>query len=107
MRAYGSSSTMTAHPANPGVTVELIDRDATGIQPLRTDITGFVGVATRGPVGTPVPIGSWRQFQSAFGGLHPDARLADAVVMTDGDMASTVAQTTRLASWLRGRSRPS
>ena len=81
MRAYGSSSTMTAHPANPGVTVELIDRDATGIQPLRTDITGFVGVATRGPVGTPVPIGSWRQFQSAFGGLHPDARLADAVVL--------------------------
>jgi phage tail sheath protein FI len=70
---------MTAHPANPGVTVELIDRDATGIQPLRTDIAGFVGVANRGPVGTPVPIGSWRQFQSAFGDLHPDARLADAV----------------------------
>ncbi|WP_418003797.1 phage tail sheath family protein [Mycobacterium sp. PDNC021] len=70
---------MTAHPANPGVTVELIDRDATGIQPLRTDIAGFVGVATRGPVGNAVPIGSWRQFQSAFGGLHPDARLADAV----------------------------
>jgi hypothetical protein len=70
---------MTAHPANPGVTVELIDRDATGIQPLRTDIAGFVGVANRGPIGTPVPIGSWRQFQSAFGGLHPDGRLADAV----------------------------
>lgn len=34
-------------------------------------------------------------------------RLADAVVMTDGDMASTVAQTARLAAWLRGRSRPS
>jgi uncharacterized protein len=70
---------MTAHPAYPGVTVELIDRDATGIQPLRTDIAGFVGVANRGPVGTPVPIGSWRQFQSAFGDLHPDGRLADAV----------------------------
>lgn len=35
------------------------------------------------------------------------ARLADAVVMTDGDMASTVAQTSRLAAWLRGRRHPS
>ncbi len=34
-------------------------------------------------------------------------RLADAVVMTDGDMASTVAQTERLAAWLRGRRHPS
>lgn len=34
-------------------------------------------------------------------------RLADAVVMTDGDMASTVAQTARLVDWLRGRRRPS
>ncbi len=34
-------------------------------------------------------------------------RLADAVVMTDGDLASTAAQTARLAEWLRGRWRPS
>ncbi|MEZ5420875.1 MAG: dephospho-CoA kinase [Vicinamibacterales bacterium] len=34
-------------------------------------------------------------------------RLADAVVLTDGDLPSTVAQTERLARWLRGRSRPS
>ncbi len=34
-------------------------------------------------------------------------RLADAVVMTDGDLASTAAQTATLAAWLRGRWRPS
>ena len=34
-------------------------------------------------------------------------RLADAVVMTDGDLASTSAQTAMLAAWLRGRWRPS
>ena len=34
-------------------------------------------------------------------------RLADAVVLTDGDLQSTVTQTDRLAGWLRGRSRPS
>lgn len=39
--------------------------------------------------------------------IEHKVRLADAVVMTDGDMASTVAQTARLAAWLRGRSRPS
>ena len=34
-------------------------------------------------------------------------RLADAVVVTDGDLAGTHAQAARLARWLRGRSRPS
>ena len=34
-------------------------------------------------------------------------RLADAVVVTDGDMASTLTQAGRLAAWLRDRCRPS
>jgi dephospho-CoA kinase len=34
-------------------------------------------------------------------------RLADAVVMTDGDMAATLRQAARLAAWLRARCRPS
>lgn len=34
------------------------------------------------------------------------ARLADAVVMTDGDLAATERQAARLVTWLRGRSRP-
>lgn len=39
--------------------------------------------------------------------ISDKVRLADAVVMTDGDMASTLTQTARLAVWLRGRCRPS
>lgn len=35
------------------------------------------------------------------------ARLADAVVMTEGSMAGTRAQAARLAAWLTGRSSPS
>jgi dephospho-CoA kinase len=34
-------------------------------------------------------------------------RLADAVVVTDGDMTATLTQAARLAAWLRGRCRPS
>lgn len=34
-------------------------------------------------------------------------RLADGVVMTDGDLASTLDRAAALASWLRGRCRPS
>lgn len=39
--------------------------------------------------------------------IDEKARLADAVVLTDGVMASTVTQSARLAGWLRARSRPS
>lgn len=35
------------------------------------------------------------------------ARLADAVVMTEGSMAATLAQAARLAAWLTGRPSPS
>lgn len=35
------------------------------------------------------------------------ARLADLVVLTDGDLASTEAQAVRLAAWIRARRRPS
>lgn len=39
--------------------------------------------------------------------IDDKVRLADAVVDTEGDLAATVARATRLAAWLRGRSRPS
>lgn len=39
--------------------------------------------------------------------ISDKVRLADAVVVTDGDLASTLTQTARLAAWLRGRCRPS
>lgn len=41
--------------------------------PIRLDVTGFVGVAWRGPVNEPVLITSWSQFVDRFGGLtDPD-----------------------------------
>lgn len=48
--------------------------DAT-IAPIRLDVTGFVGVAWRGPVDEPVAVTSWSQFVETFGGLtDPDGR---------------------------------
>lgn len=38
--------------------------------------------------------------------IEDKAWLADAVVVTEGAMARTLAQAARLAAWLRGRSRP-
>ena len=36
--------------------------------------------------------------------IEDKARLADAVVVTEGSMADTLAQATRLAGWIKGRS---
>lgn len=46
---------------------------------LRTDIAGFVGLARRGPLNTPVPLYSWRQFTEVFGDFLPCSYLAYAV----------------------------
>ncbi|MEH2048236.1 phage tail sheath family protein [Nostoc sp.] len=51
----------------PGVYFELQDKTPPVIRQVRTDITGFVGLAERGPLNKPVQIESWRQFQSQFG----------------------------------------
>lgn len=39
--------------------------------------------------------------------IEDKVRLADAVVVTEGDLAATLEQAARLAAWLRGRWRPS
>ena len=39
--------------------------------------------------------------------IEDKARIADAVVVTEGPLAHTAAQAARLADWIRGRSRPS
>jgi hypothetical protein len=62
----------------PGVLYERADA-ASGIAGVRMDVAAFVGLAERGPVGTPVPIESWRQFQAWFGDPLPFAFLAFAV----------------------------
>jgi hypothetical protein len=63
----------------PAVYVERAD--ALGPPPvvLRTDIAAFVGIARRGPLDTPVPVESFRQFSAHFGEFTGAGYLAYAV----------------------------
>lgn len=45
----------------------------------RTDIAGFVGIARRGPLFTPLRVESWGEFRAVFGGHTPAGYLAYAV----------------------------
>jgi len=63
----------------PGVYLEKIDEYQAGIAKTRTDIAGFVGIAEKGPLNSPVRIESWKQFQATFGTYIPQGYLAYAV----------------------------
>jgi len=63
----------------PGIYFEPKDAAAPIIGPLRTDIAGFVGLASRGPLHKPVRIESLTQFATVFGGPMAQAYLAYAV----------------------------
>jgi phage tail sheath protein FI len=63
----------------PGVYYERADAGDADIAPLRTDITGFVGIARRGPLDFAVPVESWRQFVAHFGDFAAAGYLAYAV----------------------------
>lgn len=63
----------------PGVYYERTDASGAGIQVLRTDVVGFVGIAERGPIGSPIPIESWRQFEANFGSFIGGGYLAYTV----------------------------
>ena len=65
-------------PQTPGVYYERVDASAPAIALLRTDIAGFVGIATRGPLHQPLPVQSWRQFQAYFGDFTGAGYLAYA-----------------------------
>ena len=70
---------MVQSPQTPGVYYERVDASAPAIALLRTDIAGFVGIATRGPLHQPLPVQSWRQFQAYFGDFTGAGYLAYAV----------------------------
>ena len=63
----------------PGVYYQSVDAGGLPVTPFRTDITGFVGLAERGPLDTAVPLESWRQFTSWFGSFTTAGFLAYAV----------------------------
>ncbi|MGH7843825.1 MAG: hypothetical protein ACREQW_01445, partial [Candidatus Binatia bacterium] len=66
-------------PQTPGVYYERVDASTPAISMLRTDIAGFVGIATRGPLHQPLPVQSWGQFQAYFGDFTGAGYLAYAV----------------------------
>jgi uncharacterized protein len=49
------------------------------LEKVRIDAVGFLGFASRGPVGTPVSITSWKSFEDVFGGFSPDCFLPQSV----------------------------
>jgi phage tail sheath protein FI len=63
----------------PGVYFEWLDTAPRGIASLRTDIAGFVGIATRGPLHEATKIETWPQFVSTFGAHTRQGHLAYAV----------------------------
>ncbi|MFF0014117.1 phage tail sheath family protein [Streptomyces sp. NPDC005374] len=62
----------------PGIyrVAERIDRS---LRPVRLDVTGFAGVAPRGPVDEPVLVRSWSDYQFRFGGFEGPGLLPYAV----------------------------
>jgi uncharacterized protein len=62
----------------PGVYFEWQD-PSRGLLPVRMDIAGFVGMARRGPLHTPVRIESWTQYRNTFGDHIPQGYLSYAV----------------------------
>ncbi len=63
----------------PGVYYQTVDAGSAPAAPLRTDVAGIVGIAERGPVGVAVPVESWQQFVSWFGGCIGAGYLGYAV----------------------------
>jgi uncharacterized protein len=63
----------------PGIYYEWLDESRRERLPWRTDIAGFVGIAERGPLHTPVALESWSQFSSIFGQHLGQGFLAYAV----------------------------
>jgi hypothetical protein len=67
------------HPSAPGAYLQRYDQAPPAIPSLRTDIAGFAGIAERGPLGVPVAVESFREFQAIFGDYTGSGFLAYSV----------------------------
>src|SRR3989442_6248891 len=65
-------ATLTA----PGLYLRGVETPA---PPLGSAITGFVGVAERGPINSPQPLTGWSDYSDTFGGFTPYGYLAESV----------------------------
>lgn len=50
-----------------------------GLERASIDTTAFLGYATRGPIGTPIRITSWKSYETLFGGFNAEYLLPQAV----------------------------
>jgi hypothetical protein len=70
---------MPTTPTYPGVYIEEVPSQVRTISGVATSITAFVGRALRGPVGEPVRVQSFTEFDRAFGGLWRESMMSYAV----------------------------
>ena len=63
----------------PGVYYQRRDAASPTVSPVRTDVAAFVGLARMGPLHTPVPVESARQFEAHFGAPMDSGHLAYSV----------------------------
>lgn len=64
---------------SPGVYVEEMTSAARPIEGVGTSVAGFVGLAPRGPLNTPVLVPNWSEFVAQFGEFTEGCYLAHAV----------------------------
>ena len=65
--------------SRPAIYLERPDASSPDQLSLRSDIAGFVGIARRGPLDTPIPVESFRQYLSHFGDFDGAGYLPYAV----------------------------
>jgi phage tail sheath protein FI len=64
---------MPASISPPGVYVQELQTDLAAIGGAPTAVTAFVGHVRGGPVGTPVPVSGFAEFERTFGGVDPSS----------------------------------
>ncbi|MGW4049487.1 phage tail sheath family protein [Streptomyces sp. NPDC004779] len=64
---------------HPGVYIQEVPGGSRAITGVATAITAFVGRALRGPLGEPVSVSSFTEFERVFGGLWKDSGLSYAI----------------------------
>ena len=70
---------MSPEYLSPGVYVEEVDKGTKPIEAVGTAVAAFVGFAEDGPVGRPILITNWTQFNDTFGSFIKGGYLANAV----------------------------
>src|ERR1035438_10140696 len=80
---------MSISPTYPGVYLQELTSSVHTITGVPTSVAAFVGAAPRGPVDGPVQIGSFADYQRAFGGLSAGSPMSYAVYQFYNNGGST------------------